>query len=199
MTTLIRSFIDNLKRIITIEESLKELQKESLNGITDLGIAYYGKVVFEDADENTIYRIEQPAYVIQRLALYDAATELGIQEIFEKEEVVENTDLFIATRQNKLEEWHFTEMDPEKMPTEFVYHDETSKQLSYRLFNDYPELYDKILYLFNRYEIDGVTRINAGVGSDGKLKLFDWYGNYWTTTTGEILPSLYDEEEQEEG
>ena len=195
MNTQIRQYVDCLKRIFEIQEGMKELQQNSLNGIKDLGITYFGKVVFEDTDENVVYRIEQPAYVHQRIALYRAAKELGIQEIFEEERVIEENKLFIVTRQNKIEEWHFTEMDLNKMPENFVYHDESSKQLSYRLYQDYPEKYDKIVYLFDHYEIDGVARRNAGIGKDGKIKLFDWYGNYWTTTTGEIIPSLYEEKE----
>lgn len=195
MNTQIRQYIENLKTIETYEQSLQEIQKALSKNDRAVNIQFGGKFVADDLDEGMVYKIETPIYAKLRLKLIEEAANRGLGDLFLSETQFDQGNRFIATKQPIIDEWHYTQIDPEKRPPVDLYMDNTEGQLSYRIFQDYPEKYNDFNAFLEEFEVAGIARENCGIQNE-KIKIFDWFGNYWIDTDGNLLPPTKPELEE---
>lgn len=181
-----------LDRIIAETELLKETTSEISLGSYPSDIIFSGKIVYKDSETGKIIRVEKtPGYVLRKV-LVEQANTFGVASIFEEEILIINKGLYTKTSQRELLPWDDKYDDKHlERPSRLLF-GETKEfcALSKRLYQDYPEIYSSICDFFELFQIQFIPGNNAGVDPEtNKLKIFDWFGNYWVDTQGGIICS----------
>lgn len=146
-------------------------------------LTLHGKFTAYDESSGKYIRCE-PWYAMRRrtLLVYEAM-KVNISEIFLPETVVFNNDSYGISSQVNVPLWN-KEHHKECIPEKILYGNQV--ELSARLNEDYHDKYNDIYDFFEKFQIQGISGENAGIGTDGKLKIFDWFGNYAITSRGEV-------------
>lgn len=144
-----------------------------------------GKIVLINQSKTRVYKIDTPYEYTRRVAIKKAAEEFGIGEIFNEEKLIKDTDVFKISEEGYLNEWHQIKEDFHYIPSVLATSDDDGV-LSARLITDYPKLYDKICKFFAEYNIMGIHTKNCGIDQYGKLKIFDFFGDYYVNNDGTI-------------
>lgn len=183
MDTNIQEFIDILNNVDTEQSRLQTLA-QSMQCSTIPQLSFNGKVCVKDTTSNLWIKIDTAVEGLRRLQLYYKAVQAGISQIFLPETVLLQTDNFIATSQEDILVWG-EEYQEKYRPEKLLYNNQLA--LSCKLNENYPELYEDIWEFFEEYQLQGIHGDNAGYDENYKLKIFDWFGNYWIDSHGEII------------
>lgn len=178
-----QQFIDACKNLDIVSLQLQDLSDINMTQSVCDG-NFHGKMVFADEEETLIFKIMNVYETRIQIKLIEKAQEAGLPQLFLPREIKTETSTFILTREKYLNKWRDRIEDFDYIPERLLY--ENAKLLSARVYQDYTADYDKIADFFELYELRGVSQENAGINSNGKLQIFDWYGIYGLDSKGEI-------------
>lgn len=147
-------------------------------------IQFNGKISMLDSQSNRYVKVETLTDALLRLRLFYKAMQADVSEIFLPENILLQTDEFCATSQECVPLWG-EEYSEEYKPDKILYNNQLA--LSCRLNQDYPDKYNNIYNFFEQYQLQGIHGENAGTDANNKLKIFDWFGNYWIDSNGELF------------
>lgn len=147
----VKIFSDAFKRFYDIVQSEK-----SMNDCIPT-VMFSEKLVFYNEDKTKIYRIENPRGMDQRLRLIRYAKTQGIDLFLDETKIEEYcSDILWVSEQPIIS------LDPLRKPDAVLFETFTDKEKDF----------------FRKFQIAGFGRKNYGYDENGKLKIFDWFGNY---------------------
>lgn len=150
----IKILFKKLNDLNSIINELNELQ--SANGLP-IQLAWKNKTVFIDYENSIVYRIENKNEVYKRILLREYVLNKGL-DLFEIEEIILETSLYVITKQILLRSLYINE--------DFDYETKLKIQLGKR--------YELKQNLFKQLGIIWFDNHNSGLNQNNEIRIFDY-------------------------
>lgn len=171
---------DYFQQIADLNQTLVENSRRLNLGDNSVIVRLHGKFIWEE--QGWIYRIDDPYAVKKRIALLTFAQQERLPGFLAPEEIVKTNNLFCMTKQAKLRKWN------PPSPLEIDKFDCYGPDyIGAQIWQDYPADAERIRKFFQHYGLGWVHSNNAGIGVDGKVKIFDYIDNFAITNSGKVI------------